>query len=275
MMKRILTAVGGSHGGLGTQLWAVQVAKRQHGSVTVAPLLDQSSWMRSMPVVLSSGHAARMLENQPWDATSDELDRVRQQSEMTFSASAIPWELVTLDASPWDSLVSETRFHDIVVFGLDGSYDPVIVPDFLRAVGDLLGRGACPVLAVPAAVREVSSVLIAFSGTVASARALKRFVHSKLWADVPCEIVCQSDDRTEANAHLLQAERYMMAHGRVTKSTSLQGTPHDLSLYTLESGADLIVAGSSHRNRFGIETSSEVLRALLTQSTLPVFVASA
>jgi nucleotide-binding universal stress UspA family protein len=230
--------------------------------------------MRPAPAVVTSGHAAHLLEQQPWDAISSRLRFLLNQCEEVFAGSTIAWEFLDAGPQPWNALISETRFHDLLVFGLKGTFDPVIVPDFLGSVGDLLGRGACPVLAVPGALKEVRGVLIAFSGTVASARALKRFVHLRLWQDAPIEVVCMSNDASEATAHLQQAERYLHAHGRNVTTRIFAGTPEDLCRYAIDHPAELIVAGSSHRNRFGIETSSEVLRGILAQSDVPVLIAS-
>jgi nucleotide-binding universal stress UspA family protein len=274
MIKRILVAFGGIRANPGTNFWAAQVAKRLQASVTIVPLLDVDSWMRLMPAMMTSGHAARILESRPWDVAPEGLRQLQQQCESVYTPAGVPWELANAGSSPWECLLSETRFHDLLVFGLDDAYDPLIVPNFLQAAGVLLGDGACPLLCVPATLREVKSVLIAFSGTVASARALKRFVHSHLWNDAPVEIVCQSDDHAEAQFHLQHAERYLFAHGSTPRTTVIGGNATDLCRYAVESSADLIVAGSSHRNRLGIETSSEVLRGFLAQTTLPVFIAS-
>jgi nucleotide-binding universal stress UspA family protein len=224
--------------------------------------------------VVTSGHAAQLLEQQPWNAVASRLRFLSDQCEEVFAGSTISWEFLDAGRQPWNALISETRFHDLLVFGLKGTFDPVIVPDFLGSVGDLLGRGACPVLAVPGNLKDIRGVLVTFSGTVASSRALKRFVHLSLCPEAPVEVVCMSNDPAEATAHLKQAERYLQAHGRMVTTRTFSGTPADLCRYAIEHPAELIVAGSSHRNRFGIETSSEVLRGILAQSDVPVLIAS-
>lgn len=274
MVKRVLTAIGSSDGNAGTHLWAGELGKRFGASVTVVPLVDPESWMRPAPTVITSGHAAHLLEEQPWEAVSDRLAKLRAQCMGAFADSGVSVEFLPAGTRPWETLLSETRFHDLLVFGLNGTFDPVLVPDFLTSIGDLLGRGACPVLAVPGQWREIRGVLAAFSGTVASARALKRFVQLQLWPEAPVEVVCMSNDAAEAAAHLAQAKRYLEAHGRPVSTTAFRGTAADLCRFAIDHPAELIVAGSSHRNRFGIETSSEVLRGILDQSDVPVLIAS-
>lgn len=274
MIKRILVAFGGIRANPGSNYWAADVAQRLQASVTVVPLVDADSWMRPMPSMMTSGHAARILESRPWEVAPEALQQLRRQCESVYAPAEIPWQLADAGSAPWDYLVLEARFHDLVIFGLDDAYDPVMIPNFFEAIGVLLGEGASPLLCVPPTLREIGNVLIAFSGTVASARALKRFVHSQLWGEAPVEVVCQSDDPAEAKRHLEQAEQFLSVHGRAHKTTALGGRATDLCRYAMESGADLIVAGSSHRNRFGIETGSEVLRGLLAQTALPVFIAS-
>lgn len=275
MIKRILVAFGGIRANPGTNYWAAEVARRLGATVTVIPLMDADAWTRLMPSMVTSGYAARVLESQPWDMAAEGLRQLREQCEAVYVAASVGWELVDPGSAPWEYLLSETRFHDLLVLGLDDAYDPVIVPNFLRASGVLLGDGASPLLSVPPALREVSKVLIAFSGTAASARALKRYVHSELWMGASIEVVCQNADQREAASYLAHAEQYLTAHGRANRITAIRGRPVDLCRYAMESDADLIVAGSSHRNRFGIEIGSEVLRGFLAQTELPVFVAGA
>lgn len=275
MIKRILVAFGGIRANPGTNFWAADVARRLRAAVTVVPLMGAGAWTRLMPAMVTSGYAARVLESRPWDMAAEGLQALREQCEAVYTSASVGWELVDPGNAPWEYLLSETRFHDLVVLGLDDAYDPVIVPNFLQASGVLLGEGASPLLSVPPTLREVKQVLIAFSGTAASARALKRYVHSELWSDASVEVVCQNADPREAAAYLAHAEQYLTAHKRTSRTSAIGGRQADLCRYILESGADLIVAGSSHRNRFGIETASEVLRCLLAQTELPVFVAGA
>ena len=274
MIKRILVAIGGIRANPGSNFWAANVAQRLQASVTVIPLMDAGSWTRQMPPMMTSGHAARVLESRPWEAAHEGFARLREQCESVYTPASIPWELAEAGNAPWDFLVRESQFHDLVILGLDDAYDPVMIPSFFEAVGVLLGDGASPLLCVPPAPREIGKVLIAFSGTAASARALKRYAHSRLWEEAPVEVVCQNNSCAEAHSHLRQAGQFLRAHGRTAETTVLSGRAPDLCRYAMESGADLIVAGSSHRNRFGIETGSEVLRGLLAQTVLPVFIAS-
>ncbi len=274
MIKRILVAIGGIRANPGSNFWAMSVARRLQASVTVVPLMDAASWTRQMPSMMTSGHAARVLEARPWEAAHEGLARLQEQCESVYTPASIPWELAEAGNAPWDFLLRESQFHDLVILGLDDTYDPVMIPNFFEAIGVLLGDGASPLLCVPPALREIGKVLIAFSGTAASARALKRYAHSRLWEEASVEVVCQNSSPAEAELHLRQAAQFLRAHGHHAKTASLSGRAPDLCRYAMESGADLIVAGSSHRNRFGIETSSEVLRGLLAQTVLPVFIAS-
>ncbi|MCZ2156959.1 MAG: universal stress protein [Bryobacterales bacterium] len=273
MIKRILVAFGGIRANPGTNYWAADIARRLRATVTVVPLMDADALVRLMPAVITTGYAARVLESQPWDVTAENLRELRQQCEAVYETASVGWGLVNPGDAPWEYLLSETRFHDLLILGLDDAYDPVIVPNFMQASGVLLGSGAAPLLCVPPSLREIRKVLIAFSGTAASSRALKRYVHSDLWSDASIEVVCQNGDRGEAASYLTRAEQYLAAHGRDVRGTAIGGRPADLCIYAMESGADLIVAGSSHRNRLGIATSSEVLRGFLGQTLVPVFIA--
>ena len=131
--------------------------------------------------------------------------------------------------------------------------------DERRLVGFVLGmagiRDRKPIhwsqmLAVAPDYRSVRKVLAAYSGSPESAKALKRFVQTRLWADITLKIVCFDRSAEEAEELLADASGYCRLHGYDAQVEHLPGSPiKGLLAHAGDWKADLIVMGSSSRAR--------------------------
>jgi hypothetical protein len=72
----------------------------------------------------------------------------------------------------------------------------------------LIGSGARPLIAVTDKFHSISRVMIAYSGSMESATAMKRFVQMRLWPDVELKIVTFHPSEDKAFELLREAEAY-------------------------------------------------------------------
>lgn len=272
MVKRILAGVGGDVKAGGPLAWSASIAKERGASVTTVPVVDITAWKQSLPTVISAGRAAKLLDTEPWTQPEDAQEALRKFCCQTLSSEGIRCNNLPLSEDPLGTLASASRYHDLLLFGLGQCYHQRLVPDFTKAVSRLITYGACPLLLVPREVREVKKVFLAYSGTVASARSFRRFIQGKLFADAEIDLVCLGESLDEAGAVLNAAKEYLEEHGRSVRLTALRGKESVLVEHAFMSNADLIIAGSNHRNMLGIEVSSSTLRAFLSQDKIPVFI---
>lgn len=272
MVKRILAAVGGDVKAGGPLAWSASIAKEHGASVTTVPVIDVGAWKQSLPTMVSAGRAAALLDSEPWTQPDDLQESIRKFCCRTLTAEEIPCRTLATGADPLETLASVSRYHDLLLFGLGQCYHQRLVPDFMKAVSRLITYGACPLLLVPREVRAVKKVFLAYSGTVASARSFRRFVQATMFADAEIDLVCLGDSLDAAGAVLNDAKAYLEEHGRKVRLTALRGKETVLVDHAFNGDADLIIAGSNHRNMLGIETSSLTLRAFLSQDKIPVFI---
>ncbi len=272
MVKRILAAVGGDVKAGGPLAWGASIARARDASVTTVPVIDASSWKQSIPTIVSANLAVRLLESEPWTQPDDAHEALRKFCCETLTSDSIRCNHVPPGDDPLETLAAASRYHDLLLFGLGRCYHQRMVPDFMKAVSRLITYGACPLLLVPREVRDVRKVFLAYSGTVASARSFRRFIQSKLFAEAEIDLVCLGESLDVAEEFLQSAKQYLEEHGREVRLTALRGKEGILVDHAFASNADLIIAGSNHRNMLGIETSSQTLRAFLAQDQIPVFI---
>lgn len=173
------------------------------------------------------------------------------------------------------SLVDEARYHDLMIFGLRSLFDQDFIggdPESLLI--RLVNAGARPMIAVSEQFRSISRVLVAYDGTMESAKAMKRFVQMQLWPDAELKIVTFQESESVAFELLQAAEDYCRAHGYQVCHQSYQGDPKVLLLgaATLWQ-ADMIVMGNSARSALLRKVLGDTLLSTLRDSRIPLFLA--
>jgi nucleotide-binding universal stress UspA family protein len=140
----------------------------------------------------------------------------------------------------------------------------------------LIAQGMRPLLALPDTVRAVKRVLIAYNGSLESAKAMKQFLQAPLWQAAETHVVCMGAPKTGEDAGLLLAGAadYARDHGcepHVSNPPCAAAPWQALLAHAAEISADLIVLGSSYRKvllsqRFG-RNAINLIRA----AELPLF----
>ena len=135
----------------------------------------------------------------------------------------------------------------------------------------LIAKGVRPILAVAQEHRPVRRVLVAYNGSMESAKAFKRFVQMRLWPDITLKIVC-FDKGGEADQLLADAAGYCRIHGYETEVEHVDGSPDKVLLQHAASwNADLVVMGSSSRARIFQHLLGDTTLHAVRHATIPLF----
>jgi len=275
MLKRILVGLTGTTYTPVAIERAVTLAQTHDAEVTGVTVLDPRH-------VRSPGAAAPP----PWenaDAIRDQRMAIPgariAQSIRDFEAACqtarIKHRVVEESGDLFTRLVDLARYHDLMVFGLRSIFDD----DF--HVGDpesllirLVGAGVRPLIAVSEKFRTISRVVIAYNGSMESAKAMKRFVQMRLWPGAELKIVTFHPSGSKADELLCAAEEYCHAHGFRVSHQSNPGDPKVLLLAAARLWqADMIVMGNSARSVLLRKVLGDTLLATLRDARIPLFLA--
>ena len=180
--------------------------------------------------------------------------------------------------SSFDLMISVARYHDLMIFGLRSifEYNVSVVDLSIEEPKDTLARlisaGVRPIIAVSDTFRPIQKVLIAYSGSMESAKTMKRFVQLRLWPDVKLKIVTFQRSEDKAHQLLHDASEYCRAHGFHVESESNPGSPKDflLPMATLWQ-ADMILLGNSARNLLVKRVLGETALHIIRNADRPLF----
>jgi nucleotide-binding universal stress UspA family protein len=271
MMKRILVGLAGTSYTPVAIERAVTLARAHDAEVTGVTVLDARR-VRS-----------RVGPAEDADAPPDHRIAISQaliaQSirdfETACQAAKIEHRVVEESGDAFTTLGDLARYHDLMIFGLRSVFEY----DFLAGDPEsllirLVGEGVRPLIAVSAKFRSIARVVIAYNGTMESAKAMKRFVQMRLWPDAELKIVTFHPSESKANELLSAAADYCRAHGfRVCQ----QSNPGDPKLLLLAAAtlwqADMIVMGNSARSVLARKVLGDTLMATLRDAEIPLFLA--
>lgn len=274
MIKRILVGLGGTEYATAAINEAVAIAIQQKAEVTGVSILDEGrlSYVGSVPI--GGAHYARELTEHRLKSANEQIESSIQEFEEACTAAGIRHQVLREVGEPFSLMTKQARYHDLMIFGLQSLFEFDLVPDPQDALVQLVQSGVRPLLAVSRGFYPVNKVLIAYSGSMESAKAMKHFVQMRLWPDAHVRIISFGDGKRDADQLLLDAATYCRAHDLHVETELLAGSPKEnLLSYADEWGADLTVIGNSAKNLMLRRIFGETALHAIRNANRPLFLA--
>lgn len=179
----------------------------------------------------------------------------------------------------FDLLISEGRYHDLTILGLRSWLElrgdaagEVGAGESGEMLARLVSAGVRPILAVASEYRPIRRVLVAYSGSMESAKTLRQYLQLHPFRDVEMRIVVFGHEPAKAARLLEGAQQYCRAHGFAPQLVHLSGAPHDQILpYARDWDADLIVLGNSAKNLLMRRVLGETALHVMRHARCPLF----
>ncbi|NOY30246.1 MAG: universal stress protein [Planctomycetes bacterium] len=274
MIKRILVGLGSLDYARSATAKAIELAKSHEAELTGVTLFDVDRLDSTGPVPIGAGQLAKELR----DSRLDDASAIIRAAEVHFLAeckkSGVRHSLQHEKGDPMASLVSLTRYHDLVVCGLRSLFEHGVVDEPPDELAMLVKEGVRPLLAVSDKDGPIRKVLIAYSGSMESAKTMRRFVHLRMWPEAKLKIVTFQQQAEAGEALLAKAVEYCQAHGLEPETEYISKPPRDHLLpYAEDWGADLIVLGNSAKNMLLRRILGDTALHIMRNAELPLFLA--
>ncbi len=274
MLKRILVGLGGTDYTLAVVNQAVALAMAHDAAVTGVSVIDEERLTYVGAVPIGGGYYAHRLAKDRMKKAKQRVEWAVQVFTEACRASRVPHRLLREAGDPFSLMIDQARSHDLMIFGLRSLFDFDIVPDPHDALVRLVRAGVRPLLAVSKAFYLVKKVLIAYSGSMESAKAMKWFVQTRLWPEAQLRIVTFKRSRPEGEQLVRHAVDYCRSHGFDPEAAVVADSPKDHLLpYAAEWGADLTVVGNSAKNLLLRRVFGETALHAIRNSDRPLFLA--
>ncbi len=276
MIKRILVGLGTSRTATSVTDHAIDIARSRAAELVGLAVTDplRLDWTGPRPMGVGVDIAAADLRRQRHEKAAADIAAAGELFATRCRAAGVAHRVSAETGDPFEIAADLVRYHDMCVFGLRGLFEHDVVPEPRDALERLVSDGVRPILAVTEDYRPIRRVLVAYSGSLESAKTFKHFVHSGLYAEAPVRIVHFGDDAATATRRLEKAAGYFAAHGRSVETDHAAGdAAKELIPYAQAWQADLIVAGNSAKNLLLRRIFGETALQLLRESPLPLYLA--
>lgn len=275
MLRSILIGLDGSEDNRAAQELGLRWAKEYDAEAVGLAVADD-------PGVMAT-EAAILFDVYPDGSTPEPLPhRLRARAEEArarFAARAgevgVRSRVVEGAGVPYARIIEESERSDVVVLGRPthfefgsggGGGDQTLVK--------VLREGPRPVIAVPKDPAEGEAVVVAYDGSVPSARALAAFEATGLGRSRPIHVVVASTDGAEAARRAGRAVDFLRAHELDARPVSL-GSAEQPAVVVLDHvgrlGAGLLVAGAYGRSSLHELFVGSTTRRLLDSARVPLF----
>jgi len=275
MIKRILVGLAGTTYTPAAIERAVTLAKAHSAEVTGVTVLDMRRVRSQGGVVPPPWEDANAIRDRRQALTETRIAQSIREFEEACITAQIKHQVIEETGDPFSKLVDLARYHDLMVFGLRSVFEW----DFLggapqELLMQLVSAGVQPIIAVSEKFRPISRVLIAYNGSMESAKAMKRFVQMRLWPDAALKVVTFHPSDHEAYKLLVAAEGYCRTHGYHVEHQSNPGQAKDSLLAAANLWrADMIVMGNSARSVWMRRILGDTFLNVVSQTELPLFLA--
>jgi len=267
MIKRILVGLGGTPYTSVAIERAVKLAKQYDAEITGVTVENPERIAKVGLVPKGVLHAAREAAKERARVTREAVEDAIGALESACTAEGIKYRVKREEREdPFDLMISLARYHDLMIFGLRSIFEyDISFEDPKDTLARLISAGVRPIIAVSNKFRPIQKVMIAYSGSMESAKTMKRFVQLRLWPDAALKIVNFQSHEEKARQLLSDAAEYCRAHGYHVEHDSNPGSPKDFLLpMATQWQADMIVLGNSAGNlllkRLIGETSLHIIR---------------
>lgn len=274
MIKRILVGLGSLVYAHSATAKAIELAKSHKAELTGVTLFDTGRLDHTGAVPIGAGQLAKELKESRLDDVSGVIAAAEVHFAMACEKARIPYQLRRETGDPLACLVSLTRYHDLVVCGLQSLFEHGVVDEPHDELAMLVREGVRPLLAVCDTDRPINRVLICYSGSMESAKTMRRYIHLRMWPEAELKIATFGRDKPAGETLLADAAEYCRAHGFEPETDYVAKPPHHEILPYAESwGADLIVMGNSARRMLLRRILGDTALHVMRNAEMPLFLA--
>lgn len=272
MIKRILVALSGTPFTPSAVRYAVELAQAHEAEVTGVTLVDIERLQHVGPVPLGGGSSAHELAEHRVHVTEERIEEQIAAFESACREAGTIHSVVRETGDAMEQLIARWRYHDLTIFGLRGLFEYGVVHNPDDQIIKVVSCGVRPILAVSEQYHAIRRALIAFNGSMESAKAMKRFVQARLWPDTQIKIACFGFKNEEAEPLLADAVAYCRSHGFEAQAESLKGSPErGLLEHVSEWSADILVMGATTRSKIAKLLLGDTVLHAIRQAEVPLF----
>ncbi len=273
MIKRILVGLGGTPFTAVATRCATELGEVHRAQLTGVTVVDTGKLENIGPVPAGADIYAQRMREKKLRVTREGTEHAISLFKAHCSDQQVVCRRIQYEqGDTFEAMISEARFNDITIFGLKSIFEYGFVTDPDKAIIKLLRQGVRPILAVAENYRPIKTVLMALSGSMESAKAIRDFLHLNPWPGATLRMVHFRTGKEEDPFLLDKASDFCRAYGFDVTTDLVDGNSRsDLLPHALAHNADLIVMGNSSQNIIRRSLLGDTVLETIHSAEIPLF----
>lgn len=279
MIKRILLSVSQRPGDSAETALAVELASKHNAEITGFTSVDTEHIAAQVPKAVGYyTYHIKEIESLV-DAAVTDAEGALAEVHTICANEGVKFQSASAAADGEANLSAVWRYHDLCVVPMNLWVPGANQLASSDAILQLVVMGLRPLIAVPKTIPSVrpAKVLVALSGSLECAKALKHFIQLQLYPGIAMHLAISGAPKSGESAQELLAEatEFLEAHGYPVTSVSLEESDDRVGLLLAEAertGSEMLIIGSSYKKLMMMKRFGKHAIGLLERSHLPIFI---
>lgn len=274
-MKRLLLAVDGTPSSRAARAFGLRWAKLLNADVTGLAVLDTDAMTGAEAVPIGGAAFKARRDERHVEAARAYLEAELKGFTTDAATIGVKANGLLTTGEPVGTIVAEADVNDVIVLGRTTTFDLGNDAPGLAIVTSLLGAAPRPVIVTPDNETPDGDVLVAFDGSLSSARALQLFaLLGSAWRTRGITVLSLNEELDRAERLAQRAASYLIAHDyRATPRPIVSARAPGGAIIEMakEIQAGLIVQGAFGNRSWMDFILGSTTEAMLKDARLPLF----
>ena len=275
MLRNLLVALDDTPAGRAAAVFAVALARVHKARLQGLAVVDVAFLTPPAP-----GRAGALFYKERADAARLANERARDEGLTRAFVERCAREGIAgaarvADGAPIATLQTAANACDAVVLGRDSDLHGEAAENCAATVRGLLKATPRPLVVVPAQAAAPTRALVAYDGSIPSARALQLFALLGVAQGLTVDVVAVHPDLAQARARAAEAQAYLAAHGTQAEAHGIDSKADPADIVGAEiraRDADLVAMGAYGHEGLRAALLGSFTSKLLTASPAALFV---
>ncbi len=266
MLKRILVLLGETPSSASARQYAFRLAQRAEAEGAGLAGIDLSYIEAPMPGAIGTTAYKVRLEEQLKKQADDIRHRLHEVFELECRAHGVPFEWLSFEGDPIETLCLATETRDLVITGHDTTFRGNAHEPLSEILAKLLLMTPRPVIICPDDISTADEILIAYDGSVPAMRAVQLFTLLGVGQGKRIHVTSIDASQELAARRTGGAAGYLRSHGYEIEANPIASRVHPAEVLSIEIAdrkiGTLVMGAYGHRGfrefLFGSTTSTLV-----------------
>lgn len=273
MIKRLLLPLDFSEYSDAALQYACYIAKRQDAEITGMVVVHVPGFVMPIgPLPAGTVDWSEHLDRNVVEKVNKRIDALLEKFDETCKREGVRYKRAEVQGTSPEQIMFQSIFYDMVIMGFRTSYYFDENKNVEVSLEKILSHTFTPILAVPKDFAPVHKILVAFDGSLPSARAMQRFSHLASAKEGEITVLMSHPEQDTAFYYLNKAEDYLKAHGllNVKKEWTNKNITTVIRDQYLDN-VDMIITGTHSKGLLKDFFLGSLTRYLIKKAKKPVF----